>query len=84
MKYVLLTDNNDDVVMVVCRDLETAEEVAEAAVWGAGGVSAWLIPTTAMIDVETVLSTLRADGSIVDVAQDAGNFTEVRFTTGAS
>jgi len=42
--YVLLTDSDNDSLLISCESAERAVEVAGAAVWSDGGVSAWLWP----------------------------------------
>lgn len=40
---VLLTDNDDNSLLVDCPSVLEADEVGQAAVWSDGGVSAWLV-----------------------------------------
>lgn len=41
---LLLTDGDDQVMAVECKDENQAHRIAGAAVWASGGVSAWLVP----------------------------------------
>lgn len=48
MQFVLLTDSDNATMLIACPDDATAQEVAGAAVFSDGGVSAWLVPERAV------------------------------------
>lgn len=74
MKYVLLTED-ERTLLVACPDAATAESVGAAAIFNdGGGVSAWLVPDTAVIEFERVKEILDEGGSISDI--DAANLAD--------
>ncbi len=60
--YVLLIDSDDSTALIGCPDAATAERVASAAVFNDGDVSAWLVPGTAIVDVDKVVQILKNAG----------------------
>lgn len=61
MIYVLLTDSDDGTALVACPDEAAADQVAAAAVYSGGDVSAWLVPTMAIPEWGKVAELLRED-----------------------
>ncbi len=80
--YVLLTDDDDGTMLVACEDREQAEATAVAGVFSDGGVSAWLIPATALTQPEAVQNILRDGGNCHDLfeAVDNSRLREARIT----
>jgi hypothetical protein len=68
MIYVLLTDTNDGSALIACPTPEAADSVGAAAILNDGGVSAWLVPESAVIDHEKVTEILKQGGRIGDIA----------------
>jgi hypothetical protein len=62
MEYVLLTDNDDGTALIACPDQAAAEQVASAAVFNDGGVSAWRVPRHALTDWRRVRTALNEGG----------------------
>lgn len=62
--FVLLTDNDNDTALIACRGKEIAESVARAAVFNDGGVSAWLVPNTALVQPSVVQDALEGGAAI--------------------
>lgn len=57
--YVLLTDDNNATFLVAASTEDNAEQVAAAAVFSDGGVSAWRVPTMALRDNDNLRDLLR-------------------------
>jgi len=65
--YVLLTDSDNDSLLLSCESAERATEVAGAAVWSDGGVSAWLWPEDVVPLTDTHIQDLREGARIADL-----------------
>lgn len=83
MKFVLLTDDDDGAVLVACEDQKAAEAVGNAAVWGSGGVSAWLLPEAVVADDLIALRVLKADGNTNDILHASGRLAPITIEVDA-
>lgn len=67
--YVLLTDTNNDSLLVSCADAGEATALASAAVWSDGGVSAWLWPEDCVRVNADMVRDLREGASIANLME---------------
>ncbi len=75
--FMLLTDEEDDVVLIACPSQEVAEEVGRAAIWSDGSVSAWLVEPQAITNTTTVIKRLREGHSVVGLGDLARRAVEL-------
>jgi hypothetical protein len=64
---VLLTDSDDNTIVILAANMAEAERVGGAAVYHDGGVSAWVIPSHGFRRTAKVVKVLRRGGSVSDL-----------------